>query len=133
MSTLEQYTPVVDLVIGDIKDEFLKDKTKILEFINKLSILLSNDDSKYNEACSVIDIHSTSKYYAVIFPFNLLVRQESRMMILLIEKEEKDTIPNIVELNQLLPRVKLHFKNKPTSDKEDIIKLGKWLLENFNS
>ena len=133
MSTLQDGLPLIDHIFGDIVDVYLENKLKVMELIVRISIVLTKDDNKYIEACSVIDVHSSSKYYAIVFPFNLLVRQKSRLMILLIDKEDSSIIPNIVKLNQLLPKVKLQFKNKPTSDKEDIIKLGKWLLENFNS
>jgi hypothetical protein len=103
-----------------------------MDLLIRASIVLTKEGNKYIEAASVIDVHSLSKYYAVVFPFNLLVRQESRLMTLLIKKDSSVIIPNVVELNQLLPSVKLKFKNKPTMGEEEIIELGKWLLENFN-
>lgn len=103
----------------------------ILDLLIRISIVLSKDN-KYIEACNVIDIHSSSGYIAVVFPFNLMVRQESRLMILLIKKSSSIVIPNVVELNQLLPSVKLKFKNKPTMGRDEITELGNWLISKFS-
>ncbi len=133
MCTLKDHGPVVDLIIGNIEDEYLNKKMNIMDLIVRISIVLTTDENKYVEACSMIDVHSNSNYYALVFPFNLLVRQESRLLIILIKKEISSSIPNVVELNQMLPQVKLKFRNKPMMGKDEIKDIGKWIIENFNN
>lgn len=130
MSTLLEHGPQIDHVIGNLSCKYLLNKMNMMDLLVRLSIVQSREN-KYIESCNIVDVHSSSRYIAVVFPFNLMVRQESRLLTLLIRKDSDVIIPNVVELNQLLPSVKLKFRNKPTMGVAEIEELGKWILSNF--